>query len=216
MWGAGGGQGPACLLSPQVRVRLPEVLLDGLEPSRDYVIWVQSLRGTEASEARGVRARTRECPLLGCGTPVPQAFHGVNDPGPHLVPPHPGHHPSFPHTLGEWWRRVPEALLCSAAPLATPRHLRFSDVSHDSARVSWDGTPRPVRQFRVSYVSSESGHSGQVRADPWGTPSPAELKHPQGAWALPPTFTAWSRGSPAKLTPQPREPQSGESGRTWV
>lgn len=41
-------------------MRLPEVLLEGLEPARDYDIWVRSLRGAEASEARGVRARTCE------------------------------------------------------------------------------------------------------------------------------------------------------------
>ncbi|KAF4023430.1 hypothetical protein G4228_015042 [Cervus hanglu yarkandensis] len=46
--------------------------------------------------------------------------------------------------------------------LATPRHLSFSDVSHDSARVSWEGTARPVRLFRVSYISSKGGHSGQT------------------------------------------------------
>uniref|UniRef100_A0A671FM71 Collagen alpha-1(XX) chain n=1 Tax=Rhinolophus ferrumequinum TaxID=59479 RepID=A0A671FM71_RHIFE len=92
----------------EVRVRLPEVVLDGLEPARDYDLWVQSLRGAEASEARGIRART--------------------------------------------------------PPPAPPRHLAFSDVSHDSARVSWEGTPRPVRLFRVSYVSSEGGHSGQTEA----------------------------------------------------
>ncbi|KAM7237342.1 hypothetical protein CapIbe_011586 [Capra ibex] len=46
--------------------------------------------------------------------------------------------------------------------LATPRHLSFSDVSHDSARVSWEGTTRPVRLFRVSYVSGKGGHSGQM------------------------------------------------------
>lgn len=100
VWGEEGGQGLVSPSSLQVRVRLPEVLLDDLEPSRDYVVWVQSLRGTEASEARGVQARTRECPLLGHGTPVPQAFHGVDDPRPHLGPPTPGHHPSFPHSWG--------------------------------------------------------------------------------------------------------------------
>ncbi|XP_072591481.1 collagen alpha-1(XX) chain isoform X2 [Vulpes vulpes] len=90
----------------EVRVGQPEVLLDGLEPGRDYDVRVQSLQGTEASEARGVRART--------------------------------------------------------STLAPPRHLGFSDVSHDSARVFWDGLPRPVRLFRVSFVSSDGSHSGQV------------------------------------------------------
>ncbi|XP_015991587.2 collagen alpha-1(XX) chain [Rousettus aegyptiacus] len=92
----------------EVWVGLPEVLLDGLEPGRDYSVWVQSLRGSEASEARGIRARTR--------------------------------------------------------PLAPHKRLNFSDVSHDSARVSWEGPPRPVRPCRVSYVSGEGGHSGQTEA----------------------------------------------------
>lgn len=60
--------------SLQVRVEQPEVLLDGLEPGRDYDVRVQSLRGPEASEARGIRARTCERPP----TPLwlPPAFHG--------------------------------------------------------------------------------------------------------------------------------------------
>uniref|UniRef100_A0A8C6AP98 Collagen type XX alpha 1 chain n=1 Tax=Monodon monoceros TaxID=40151 RepID=A0A8C6AP98_MONMO len=49
-------------------------------------------------------------------------------------------------------------------PWPPPRHLSFSDVSHDSARVSWEGTARPVRLFRVSYISSKGGHSGQMEA----------------------------------------------------
>lgn len=56
-----------------MRVAQPEVLLGSLEPGRDYDIWVQSLQGAQASEARGIHARTRECP-------PPQwaeAFHGV-------------------------------------------------------------------------------------------------------------------------------------------
>ncbi|XP_070103361.1 collagen alpha-1(XX) chain [Equus caballus] len=91
----------------EVRVGRPEVLLDGLEPGRDYDVWVQSLRGAEASEGRGVRART---------------------------------------------------------PALASTRLGFSDVSHDSARVFWEATPRPVRLFRVSYVSSKGGHSGQTEA----------------------------------------------------
>ncbi|XP_007952895.1 collagen alpha-1(XX) chain [Orycteropus afer afer] len=92
----------------EVRVGQPEVLLEGLEPGRDYAISVQSLRGSEASEARGVQART-----------------------PALVP---------------------------------PRRLDFDRVSHDSARVLWEGPQRPARLCRATYVSSEGGHSGQVEA----------------------------------------------------
>ncbi|XP_048666618.1 collagen alpha-1(XX) chain isoform X12 [Marmota marmota marmota] len=92
----------------EVQVGRPEVLLDGLEPGRDYQILVQSLRGPEASEARSIHIRT--------------------------------------------------------PALAPPRHLGFSDVSHDSARVSWEGTQRPMRLVRVSYISSDGGHSGQTEA----------------------------------------------------
>ncbi|ELK25837.1 Collagen alpha-1(XX) chain [Myotis davidii] len=92
----------------EVQVGQPEVLLGNLEPGRDYDIWVQSLQGAQASEARGIHART--------------------------------------------------------PPLDPPTPLIFSDVSHDSARVSWEGTLRPVQLFRVSYLSSKGSHSGQIEA----------------------------------------------------
>ncbi|XP_015850503.2 collagen alpha-1(XX) chain isoform X2 [Peromyscus maniculatus bairdii] len=90
----------------EVHVGQPEVLLDGLEPGRDYEISVQSLRGPEASEVRSINARTTA-------------------PGP-------------------------------------PRHLSFSDVSYNSACVSWEAQ-RPVRLVKVSYVSSDGSHSGQAQ-----------------------------------------------------
>lgn len=94
--------------------------------------------------------------------------------------------------------------MCSTATLAPPRHLGFSDVSHDSARVFWDSLPRPVRLFRVSFVSSDGSHSGQVSAalpgGHWGA------RHPTGTAQAPhPTFTAggclaWHGAQRAALT----------------
>ncbi|KAM9589757.1 LOW QUALITY PROTEIN: collagen alpha-1(XX) chain [Trichechus inunguis] len=83
----------------EVRVGWSKVLLDSLEPGRNYTISVQSLRGSEVSEAQGVQART--------------------------------------------------------LALAPPRHLDFENVTHDSARVLWEG---PM------YISSEGGHLGQLEA----------------------------------------------------
>lgn len=56
-----------------------------------------------------------------------------------------------------------EALLCLAAVLGPPRHPSFSDVRYNSIRVSWEAQ-RPVRLVKVSYISSNGSHSGQVRA----------------------------------------------------
>lgn len=153
------------------------------------------------------------CPLW-----LPATFHGWGTPTPSGSPIRPGHRPPFPRTCGA----VPEALVCPAAALAPPRHLSFSDVSHDSARVSWEGTARPVRLFRVSYVSSKGGHSGQVRpapargrcpglssgvSCPWG-PSALRLPHwapcIQGRWVwpgLPRHSLSRYRGSGGHLTP---------------
>ncbi|XP_012885809.1 PREDICTED: collagen alpha-1(XX) chain [Dipodomys ordii] len=50
----------------------------------------------------------------------------------------------------------------TSAPAPT-RHLNFTNVSHSSAHVSWEATRRPLRLVRVSYVSSDGGHSGQMQ-----------------------------------------------------
>lgn len=60
---------------------------------------------------------------------------------------------------------TPVALLCLAAVLGPPRHLSFSDVRYNSTCVSWEAQ-RLVRLVKVSYVSSDGSHSGQVRAGP--------------------------------------------------
>lgn len=83
-WGqCGGEQGEQrpMEVSPQVQVGQPEVLLGSLEPGRDYDIWVQSLQGAQASEARRIHARTRECPPPQSPTHQwEEAFHTVGSP----------------------------------------------------------------------------------------------------------------------------------------
>lgn len=90
--------------------------------------------------------------------------------------------------------------MCSAATLVPPRHLGFSDVTHDSARVFWEGLLRPVSLFRVSFVSREGGHSGQVRAAPAQGPlgdlgfNGDELNTGGPAPAAPCTLLSWWLG----------------------
>lgn len=80
-WGGERGEQGLMEVSPQVQVGQPEVLLGSLEPGRDYDIWVQSLQGAQASEARGIHARTRECPPPPSATHQwAEAFHGVGSP----------------------------------------------------------------------------------------------------------------------------------------
>lgn len=96
-WGGERGEQGLMEVSPQVQVGQPEVLLGSLEPGRDYDIWVQSLQGAQASEARGIHARTRECPPpLSATHQWAEAFHGVPVWWPHW----PGHRLCFPHSLG--------------------------------------------------------------------------------------------------------------------
>lgn len=96
------------------------------------------------------------CKLL--PTLVSPNFPRVGDPNP-ISSPQPQLSPALP--WDPWGS--PKALVCPAATLATPRHLSFSDVSHDSAHVSWGHrkTCAPVQgQLRLR----QGGHSGQVRA----------------------------------------------------
>ncbi|XP_029424316.1 collagen alpha-1(XX) chain isoform X3 [Nannospalax galili] len=55
-----------------------------------------------------------------------------------------------------------QAIHARTSTLGPPRHLSFSDVSYNSVYVSWEAQ-RPVRSVKVSYVSSDGSHSGQVR-----------------------------------------------------
>ncbi|KAM7326713.1 hypothetical protein ACRRTK_013080 [Alexandromys fortis] len=57
----------------EVHVEQPEVLLEGLEPGRDYEVSVQSLQGPEASEVRSISART-----TALGPPRHLSFSDVN------------------------------------------------------------------------------------------------------------------------------------------
>lgn len=145
---------------PAGAVGRPEVLLDGLAPGQG--LWRCGCRAFEGQRPARPRASvpgpvSASCKLL--PTFVSPTFHGWGPLTLSSSPPTPPP-PALPGTHGAVLRPW-----CSCSHPGHPRHLSFCDVSHDSAHAfPGEGTARPVRLFRVSYVSGKGRPLGQVRA----------------------------------------------------
>uniref|UniRef100_A0A8C9TLM8 Collagen type XIV alpha 1 chain n=1 Tax=Scleropages formosus TaxID=113540 RepID=A0A8C9TLM8_SCLFO len=117
-----------------------EIELEGLSPATEYTVTVYAMYGEEASDPMTSQKTTGEC------FPLPAKSH------PGLIV-----YCSKKHFL---------SACLSAEPLLPPRNLRFLDVDHSSARLTWEAASRKVKGYRIMYVKTNGIQPKEVEVGP--------------------------------------------------
>lgn len=127
---------------------MTQVELEGLTPDTEYTVTVYAMYGEEASDPMTGQQTTRESLSLTHTSVCSQSTH------------------TTPRVRDEYLQLITDVygvIVCRSVPLTPARNLRISDVSHNSAKLSWDSASRKVNGYRIVYVKTDAVETNQVR-----------------------------------------------------
>ncbi|KAI9536788.1 hypothetical protein NQZ68_031096 [Dissostichus eleginoides] len=138
-----------------------EVELEELTPATEYTVTVYALYGEEASDPMTSQQTTFTCffqDSCGMSKSRPGTFLIWQRPMPKSL-----HAPAsgFPSGEGKL-RQNQSSSPPPSVPLTPARNLRFSDVDHSSARLTWDSASRKANGYRVMYVKTTGAQTTEV------------------------------------------------------
>ncbi len=126
-------------LQVKVSDSVTQIELDGLTPATEYTVTVYALYGEEASDPMTSQETTRE---------------------------YKPHQYTTETTMCAKYQLITSVWLLLSVRLTPARNLRISDISHSSAKLSWDAASHKVKGYRIVYVKTDGVETNEVRVYP--------------------------------------------------